>query len=459
MSRFITCVTVLVLLVACNLACNDNNDILATYKNGKITRGEFYSWLDANKISKETILNGKEKQKKKLKRFITDRLIRKEALGSGYQNNEDYRLIVNISKSKYYADMLKKEIRDTINFKEDIAKVSIIKLLVKDYKLHNYKKIKLPEDKIEREFEKRTNEAKLIIKYLEQGKSFAEAARHYSDDYSKKKDGDIGFIAKGMRSADFSNAVFSLRKGQYTKEPVKIDNGIYIIKNNDVKTVSNINIDEIVNDKKIADKIKNNFYNKVTDVIVRDLKKNSDIETHFELIARNDENSILFKIGNTSYKTADLMRLIDFMIRNRGISKNDLALNDNKLKILKKVFKDKLMEREALKRGLQNNRVIFNNWKLLNDKLLVNGYVNDIIFKKITVTPREVFAFYKKNKNKFYTKVLKKDNKNTNKIIPFNAVQNSIRYKLLSRKKSAKKSEWESHLLKQNDYRIHDVLL
>ena len=42
--------------------CKGDSDTLATYKGGKITRGEFYSWLGSKHLLRESLLKSKKKQ-------------------------------------------------------------------------------------------------------------------------------------------------------------------------------------------------------------------------------------------------------------------------------------------------------------------------------------------------------------------------------------------------------------
>ena len=57
------------------------------------------------------------------------------------------------------------------------------------------------------------DKARTIIKELDGGLAFDEAAKKYSDDFSKRKGGDIGFVLEGMRGQDFSKAVFAVKSG------------------------------------------------------------------------------------------------------------------------------------------------------------------------------------------------------------------------------------------------------
>jgi len=91
------------------------------------------------------------------------------------------------------------------------------------------------------DFSKETEEAAkekalMLIKKLSSGSDFSALAKEYSDDTgSKSNGGDLNFFKKGMMVPEFEKAAFSMKAGEYTKEPVKTRFGYHIIKVVEIK--------------------------------------------------------------------------------------------------------------------------------------------------------------------------------------------------------------------------------
>jgi peptidyl-prolyl cis-trans isomerase C len=82
---------------------------------------------------------------------------------------------------------------------------------------------------------KTEDEAKEIIKELDAGKDFAELAKAKSTDPNKSEGGDLGYFGKGRMVKEFEDAAFALKKGEYTKTPVKTQFGYHVIKIEDTR--------------------------------------------------------------------------------------------------------------------------------------------------------------------------------------------------------------------------------
>lgn len=73
------------------------------------------------------------------------------------------------------------------------------------------------------------DEAKAIIAKLDKGEKFSDLAKQSKDPGSKDNGGDLGWSAPTTYVKPFSEALTKLKKGEYTKTPVKTDFGYHVI--------------------------------------------------------------------------------------------------------------------------------------------------------------------------------------------------------------------------------------
>lgn len=91
----------------------------------------------------------------------------------------------------------------------------------------------LEKKKKEEEALKKANE---VIKKLEDKKSWKDLVKEYSDDEATKlNDGDLGFLKATNINEKMNNAIKDLKKGEYTKEPLKTEHGYHILLKTDEK--------------------------------------------------------------------------------------------------------------------------------------------------------------------------------------------------------------------------------
>ena len=81
--------------------------------------------------------------------------------------------------------------------------------------------------------------AKQIIAQLGGKKpaKFEDLAKKYSKDPTGKEGGDLGWLSPSNVVPEFSNAMVALKKGEYSKTPVKTQFGWHIIKLQDARKI------------------------------------------------------------------------------------------------------------------------------------------------------------------------------------------------------------------------------
>jgi peptidyl-prolyl cis-trans isomerase D len=75
-----------------------------------------------------------------------------------------------------------------------------------------------------------------IIRRVKAGEDFAKLARELSEDPgSKATGGDLGFVSRGEVVPDFEAAMFALKKGEMSPEPVRTPFGYHVIKVTEIR--------------------------------------------------------------------------------------------------------------------------------------------------------------------------------------------------------------------------------
>lgn len=163
-----------------------------------------------------------EEQKKvaALSQIIDIKLVAKKAEEAGLQNSDDFK--------KRMAALQERELHNAY------LRDQFDKLKPEEVKARYDKEVAgLPKEEEVRArhiLVKTEEEAKAIIKQLDEGKDFVELAKEKSEDTSKSEGGDLGYFTKGRMVPEFEEAAFSLAKGAYTKTPVKSQFGFHVIK-------------------------------------------------------------------------------------------------------------------------------------------------------------------------------------------------------------------------------------
>jgi peptidyl-prolyl cis-trans isomerase C len=162
----------------------------------------------------------------------------------------------------------------------NLVKKSQDKILAK-YWLNNYIKNETKEEKIKtfynnylKSFQKykeanashilvkNNEEARAIIKKINNKSKFSELAKTHSTGPSGKNGGNLGWFGPGQMVKEFEQATFSLEKGEISQEPVKTKFGFHIIKLNDIRDAKPKKLNEI----------KQNIIDKITKISLSNLE-------------------------------------------------------------------------------------------------------------------------------------------------------------------------------------------
>ncbi len=219
----------LVFFVLCSLACEkktgsqtvDGDAIVVKIGNSKISVKEFEQKYNSIPPQYKMMFAGEEGKIKFLEEIVKEKVLAEKAKAIGIDKKEDVKAIIesitdNILAKELFAlksEELTKSVKITDEevekeIKESISVASASHILLQDEK-----------------------KAKGILQRIKKGEDFAKLAAELSEDPSaKKNNGDLGTFSKGDMVPEFDNAIFALKIGEVTSEPVKTSFGYHIIK-------------------------------------------------------------------------------------------------------------------------------------------------------------------------------------------------------------------------------------
>ncbi len=215
-----------------------------------------------------------DSQKRVIDQAIERKLLANEAVKSGIEKDPEFVKALNSFKKDLALELWMKRI---------YQKTKVTDSEIKKYYEKNSKKfIKPATAKARHILVKTEDEAKKIIDELKglKGealtKKFIELAKTKSIGPSGKAGGELGWFAKGQMVKPFSDATFSLKKGEITKKPVKTQFGYHIILLEDKKDGTKASFDEVK--AQIKNAIKMEKFRKTVSEKAKKLRKKAKIE-------------------------------------------------------------------------------------------------------------------------------------------------------------------------------------
>lgn len=248
-----------------------NAETLANVNGHKILSEDFANIpnLDFKKLSQE--------QKKQLiDQAIDVRLMIDEAKKLGIQNDKDYKKSLENLQNQVLVDTYMKKVFD---------KIKVSDAEIKNFYDKNQNMFKQPAQvkakhilfSLEKEQDaKDTIKALKSLKGENLSKKFSEIAKEKSiDKGSALKGGELGWFDASNMVKPFSDAAFSLKKGEISQTPVKSQFGYHIIFKEDEKKEDILPFNDVKNEIENSLKLQT-FRAKMQDKL-QDLRKNAKI--------------------------------------------------------------------------------------------------------------------------------------------------------------------------------------
>ena len=274
----------IIALTSLALNAGQKNDIVAKVDKIEITRQELINKMSVSYFSKtleelieeKLLLNWAEKNKIKVdKKEIEDFL---KQIKSRFNSEDEFKK--ELKKMNITEEDYKKMIENTLTANKALEKILNINITDEDLKKYyenNKNQFKIPKAlKLRQIYLNTEQEANDVYLALEAGADFKKlAALKSADPVLKEKEGDIGFISKGMLLPELEKEIFLLEVGKYTK-PLKTGNGYSIIKVEEIREEKELSFEEIKD--KLREVLKSNIISANRRNVIENLKSQAKIE-------------------------------------------------------------------------------------------------------------------------------------------------------------------------------------
>ena len=257
-------------------------EVLATVNGKAISKDDVNTILKAQRMSFDKL--PKNQQKQLLNKLIERELLVNVAHKAGVEKDPEFvKALENYKKDLSIRVWMDKIYKRTLISDSEANKY---------YQEHKKEFTKPARVHARHILVKTEKEAKDIINELSKLKGdalknkFIELAKAKSTGPSGKNGGDLGYFGKGAMVKPFNDAVFAMKIGEITKEPVKTQFGYHVIYLEDKKPEGVASFEEVKN--RIIAKMRQEQFSKTIKDTIEKEKKSAKITTTLKL---DDNNS------------------------------------------------------------------------------------------------------------------------------------------------------------------------
>ena len=212
-----------------------SKDVVAVVEGEAITAQELDSRIEKMPGYYREVFKGRKREL--LEDLIIEKLLYKEALKKGIENDKEVKEVLEDARRKI---IISKMVQNELESRAKVTDQDIA-----NYYQEHKDRFSAPDRwKASHILVKTEEEAKAILDELAAGKSFEDLARAKSQDSSGKNGGDLGYFSKGQMVGEFEDAVSKLEVGQISPI-VKSQFGYHIIKLTDKKPASAQELSEV----------------------------------------------------------------------------------------------------------------------------------------------------------------------------------------------------------------------
>lgn len=214
----------------------ENNQVLATVANREITENHV-NFVKKN-LDPQTAMqfNSPEGQKRIVHELVNQELLFLDALDNNIEQDSEFKAQFERIKSDFIKQFYMNKLLGSIDVED--------KDILEFYGLNRDMFVEGESVKASHILVDTEEKALIILDEINDGLSFEEAAKEYSNCPSREAGGDLGYFTRGKMVPEFEEASFEMEPGEISI-PVKTQFGYHLIKVVDHKEPKILSYDEV----------------------------------------------------------------------------------------------------------------------------------------------------------------------------------------------------------------------
>jgi hypothetical protein len=407
---------ILQIALASLFSCARPGDILLSYTDGKITRKDFYSWISANHYPLETVIKNKAQQKNLLQTMSIEIITCNEAQKNGFINLPYMKLILDLTEKRILSqEYFSNVILPKASISEDIVFADV--LFFRNNALGSKSKTATG-----------TDLAQKALSDLEKGSTWEKISSRYAD--------NINCVKKTMplfednEPKEIGKAGLSLKKGEYSKTPIILKDGIYLIHANDRITLSYKDAISNKDNRIPATRVIMHMKSKARVVILDDIIKKRAAVFNEKTVTSSNPNELIFKTSKTQFTKNDFKEILNVY---REQPSFNVKTNDELVSFCRNLFELYLLSEEAQLNKYTDDDIM-TKIQYIKNALVTREYIRHAVQKDSTVSESDVLSEQTK-----YNRLSRNDRSIQNKTLSYS----DIKKQLIERAVAAKSEEWK----------------
>jgi len=118
------------------------------------------------------------------------------------------------------------------------------------------------------------------------------------------------------------------------------------------------------------------------------LAEEPDVISYIDHVTCSGKGLVLFKIGDMEFNCGDLDKVIESGEKNRrGMGLAPKVFDQKRTRLVaRRIFRDRLLEREARRRGIDRDEKYIRQWEHVRNSILFSFYVDEVLLQSLNVS-------------------------------------------------------------------------